>query len=601
MLKNSVSFGSSSEASTLKSPAFGIDLGTTNSCISVLKKGAYSEIIPMKNGKVTIPSCVAYNGPNGKPVVGDFAYQRRDRSNVVYSVKKLMGSGKKINLKRGDVSWEVEPYEVSAEILKALVENISDRYKVVKDVVITVPADFDTLQVEDTLKAAKLAGLNVLQILREPTAAALALKLEDKVEGDVLVYDLGGGTFDVSLISISSSKDHSDLDDIYGFGSNENKGDDKSQTYVVKSTRGDSNLGGDDLDDKLLSIILEKIKQAGYDPKRVPTYYKERLKLRLENLKKQGVDQMYTLPIQYSYKSSRKVNVDIEIDLTPEDFYNATKVIFDKTKAFIDELLAGYTGKLSCIVTVGGSTKNDILQQMLSSSYNVPVYNKLNPDESVSLGAAVHASNLKFGEGNVSVLDVLSNGIGVLADSRVMNLIPRDTTLPCSLSREFCTTRDNQEEVEIKVYSGNSSLEEDCVYLGSLIVDNIPKGKAGEVGVYVQLSIDSNGSLECYVISGDSKKKATLTNVLGNEVTKKVTLKEKKLKRWRLYALKLDEVDAVELNALLDIYEENDRVEPAIVEFIRERKNTVLDTYVNENHKFRANVEFSEVRGEDSN
>ena len=601
MLNDSNIFGGSSVASKTKSPAFGIDLGTTNSCISILRKGYLSEIIAMKNGKATLPSCVLYNGPTEKPIVGEFAYERRDRSNSVYSVKKLMGSAKKVKVKKGDVSFELEPYEVSAEILKALVENISDRYKTVEDVVITVPADFDTKQVEDTLKAAKLANLNVLQILREPTAASLALRLEDKIEGDILVYDLGGGTFDVSLISVSSAKDHSDIDDIYNFGSSRREKD-KSQTYVVKSTRGDSNLGGDDLDNELLNIVLEKIKSAGYDSSRVPSHYKEKLKLRLENLKKNGVDCAYIMPISYSYRKSKSYDVDIEISITPEDFYKATKVIFDKTKSFIDDLLAGYTGKLSCIVTVGGSTKNEILQQMLASAYVVPVYNQLNPDEAVSLGAAIHASNLKFGDGNVSVLDVLSNGIGIKADERIHNLIPRDTTLPCSFTKLFSTTHDNQKGVLIHVYSGNSHVEEDCVYLGSLEVNDIPKGKAGTVGINVQLSIDSNGSLECYVVSGDTRNRATLSNVLGKNVVKRVDSKDKRLSRWRAYCSKLQGVDAIELNSLLDMYEESKKkeVEQQIVEFIRSKKKIDLDSYVAPEHNFRANVVFEGTNGEDA-
>lgn len=599
MLKESTFFGDEIVSLDGKSPAFGIDLGTTNSCISILRKGNLSEIIPMKNGKATLPSCVLYNGPNEKPIVGDFAYERRDRSNVIYSVKKLMGSGRKVQLRKGDIAWEVEPYEVSAEILKALVENISDRYKDVKDVVITVPADFNTKQVKETLKAAELAKLNVLQILREPTAASLALKLEDKIEGDILVYDLGGGTFDVSLISISSSKDHTDIDDIYGFEDSSSE-QNSSQTYVVKSTRGDSNLGGDDLDNELLNIIMEKIKSQGYDSNRIPSHYKEKLKLRVEKLKKMGVNGSYAMEISYNYGNPRKSKVDLEIPLVSEDFYRATKVIFDKTKAFIDDLLSGYTGKLTAIVTVGGSTKNEILQQMLASAYNVRIYNELNPDESVSLGAAMHASNLKFGKGQVSVLDVLSNGIGVKADGRIHNLIPRDTTVPCSYSRLFSTTIDNQKEVDIHVYSGNSSIEEDCVYLGSLNIGNLDNGKAGEIGVVVQLSVDSNGSLECYVVSGKSKKKAVLSNVLGKQVVEKVSLKDKKLRRWRNYCAKLNEVDAIELNALLDMYETDNKVEPEIVKFIRDKKQIVLDSYVAVEHEFKSNVIFENQTGEDS-
>jgi len=181
---------------TDKSPAFGIDLGTTNSCISILREGRLPVIIPMRDGSKTLPSCVMYRGKNTKAIVGKEAYWNRHKPNVAYSVKRLMGSGKKVNFSYHNENWSMEPAEVSAEILKELVYQISDRYKNVKDVVITVPADFDMPQIEDTIKAGKLAGLNVLSIMREPTSASLVFGLDKKVTGNVLVYDLGGGTFE---------------------------------------------------------------------------------------------------------------------------------------------------------------------------------------------------------------------------------------------------------------------------------------------------------------------------------------------------------------------------------------------------------------------
>ena len=586
MIKNSNVFGQNGEVK--KSPAFGIDLGTTNSCISIYKEGSLPEVITMMDGRVTLPSCVMYLGKDEKPIVGREAYENRDKASVVYSVKKLMGSGKKVNVvaENGD-KLELEPFEVSAEILKALVENIKDRYTVVEDVVITVPADFDNNQIADTLKAAKLANLNVLQILREPTAGSLALKLEDRIDGTFLVYDLGGGTFDASLIEISATGNDSAMDefaDIYGFDddSNSNSSNPESKDlgsiYVVKATRGDVNLGGDDLDEIMLNIVLDRLKKQGVQLWNMPAEYKENLKLRLEKQKKVGLDNIYNMNI--SYKPIRGRSVETEVFVQPNDFYKATVEIFNKTKVHIDALLREYGGNIKGIVTIGGSTKNKLLKELIAETYGIKVYDGLNPDEAVSLGAAVQASNLKFGGSNISVLDVISHGIGVLADGRITTIIPRDTTVPTSLTKGFSTVRDNQEQVDVHVYSGNSNIPEECVYLGTISVNKIPKGKAGQVYVKVNLSVDSSGSLKCYIVSGDSSKEVVLTNVLGadkSEGRKTLTLKEKKAIRWRAFADKLtDEEERIYLLDLIDEYVIGKTVEDKIISYIKDKKKNLL-------------------------
>lgn len=585
MLKDSNLFGGTTER---KSPAFGIDLGTTNSCISIFKEGSLPEVITMKNGKSTLPSCVMYMSKDSKPVVGQEAYVNRDKKSVVYSVKKLMGTEKKVEVvaENGD-KLSLHPYEVSAEILKSLVENISDRYKVVEDVVITVPADFNNKQIEDTLKAAKLANLNVLQVLREPTAGSLALNLDNKISGDFLVYDLGGGTFDASLINLSCpTKSTDDLfGDIYGFGNTEiedpNTPKDLASVYVVKATRGDVNLGGDDLDDIMLNIVLERLKSKGVQLRYMPEAVKENLKLRLEMRKKDCIDDIVIMNVTYKPTRGKEVNEDVYV--YPNDFYKATLEIFNRTKVYIDKLLKEFPTSLKGIVTIGGSTKNKILKELLEHTYNIRVFDDLNPDEAVSLGAAVQASNLKFGGSNISVLDVISHGIGVLADGRITNIIPRDTTVPTSFTRAFGTSRDNQEQVDIHVYSGNSTVPEECVYLGTLNVDNIPKGKVGEVFIKVNLSIDSSGSLECYVVSKGVSKKAVLTNVLGNSSalnstpSKSLTLNEKKVIRWSNFAEKLkNENDREYLLDLIDEFRLDTSVENKIIDFMREKKKENL-------------------------
>lgn len=579
-----------------RSPAFGIDLGTTNSCISLLREGSLPEVIPMRDGSMTLPSCVMFKGKNSKAVVGKQAYQNRYKPNVSYSVKRMMGSGKKVNFSYHGENWSLEPSEVSAEVLKELVYQISDRYKDVKDVVITVPADFNIPQIKDTIKAGELAGLNVLSIMREPTAASLVFGLESKVRGNVLVYDLGGGTFDVTLLEINSSKSDSDLDDLYGFDSNpsENNAD---TTYVVKATRGDSKLGGDDFDLALRDILFNKLKSQGIDVNQIPHSYKESLLLRLENLKKTGIYRNYSLAIEYVPKSrTRGKTVSTVVEIGIDDFFEATRIIFGKTKVLIDDLLANYPCKLEGIVTVGGSTKNPLISELLKNCYGVKVYNDINPDESVAMGAAVHARTLKFKDSGVSVLDVISDGIGVYADGKIVNVIPRDSMVPCSVTRAFSTVVDNQKEINVVVYSGNSSIPEECSELGMLTIENKEMGPAGTVGVIVKLSVDSNGLLKCYAKVGEHFKEITLQNILGRQNSTQLNLREKKLVKWTTFVNKMEEGSQKEqLSRMLEAFRDGSNNSDEIIEFIRNCRNKKLESFESSDSRFSNEIEYVNI------
>lgn len=580
-----------------RSPAFGIDLGTTNSCIAILRKGRLPEILPMRDGSKTLPSCVMFKGKDSKAIVGRQAYEKRFNPNVCYSVKRLMGSGKKVNFSYHGEDWSMEPAEVSAEILKELVYQISDRYKDVKDVVITVPADFNIPQIADTIKAGELAGLNVLGVMREPTAASLVFGLEDKFSGSVLVYDLGGGTFDVTLLTINSSKTDTDLNDLYGFGTDEDEKE-ADTTYVVKATRGDVKLGGDDFDLALRDIVLDKLKSQGIDITQIPNSYKETLLLRLEQLKKNSVFKDYMMSINYTPKSrSRNKQITTEVKVTTEDFFEATRVIFNKTKALVDDLLASYPTKLEGIVTVGGSTKNPLIYELLKSCYGVKIYNDINPDESVAMGAAIHARNLKFKDSGVSVLDVISNGIGVYTDGKVKNIIPRDSMVPCSMSRVFSTVVDNQKEINVIVYSGNSSIPEECSELGLLTLENKEMGPAGTVGVVVQLSVDSNGLLKCFAKVGDSFKEVTLKNILGkSESNRSLDLKEKQLKKWYAFANKMeDSSEKDELESLIRAFEDGSDVSNQIISLIRSFRKRSLEVRDVPNAKLTDSIVYENI------
>ena len=265
-------------------PAFGIDLGTTNSCIAVIGNGNRPTILPIDK-KITLPSCVMWKGGN-EFIVGEEAYKNRGRKNVIYSVKRLMGSGRKVKLEYNDMVREFEPWEISREILVALVTKAKQGiYKDIRDVVITVPAYFTNTQIEETKKAGEAANLNILCIMKEPTAAALLYNQEfsSKEPKKVLLYDLGGGTFDASVVLISSTQDSS-LDDIYGLSSGNEK-----VLFSVLKVLGDTHLGGDDIDKELVHHLINHLLSQGVNLEDISSYTRELLLLKAEYYKKLGI------------------------------------------------------------------------------------------------------------------------------------------------------------------------------------------------------------------------------------------------------------------------------------------------------------------------
>lgn len=538
--------------------AYGIDLGTTNSCISVVNNSGVAEVIKLDNGKSTMPSCVLWDS-NAKAgsefVVGDEAYNQRFKKNAIYSVKRLMGSGEVIKLTHGKKSRTMTPAEVSSIILKGLVEKASTMHKDIKDVVITVPAEFTTQQVEDTKLAAELAGLNLLNIMREPTAASLAYKL-DKESRNILVYDLGGGTFDVSLVNIQTTGENSGSDvlDLMGIDLDDTA---EKSVITVKATRGNNKLGGDDLDRYVLDILLERLKEQGISEASIKDEDLEKLLLDIERYKKFDNFENVRIKIDWVLKTKRKL--DTEVVLLPKDYKKATFKIFNQTKKYIDDLLKSQNVKIDDIVLVGGSTKNTYLRQLLQECYsdcNISLY--LNPDEAVSLGAALNAKRLKFGADDIEVFDVTSNALGVLADGRVSAVIDKNQSIPCVQSITLATTSDNQEVVEVAIYEGSSIYPQEDIYLGSLVIDGIPKKPKGRVGVHILLSIDSNGLLTCEALVEGKREKKELINVLGRTVKKADKSSSVAFDRWYKFANSIDDPDRSSLIKLID----SARVEP---------------------------------------
>ena len=261
-----------------------------------------------------------------------------------------------------------------------------------------------------------------------------------------------------------------------------------------------------------------------------------------------------------------------------EDFYRATYEVYKKTKKLVENTLSGFnTSLLDSIVLVGGSTKSALLKTMLKRDFpSVKIEDALNPDESVALGAAIEAHRVKFGDNKVNVFDVLPLSIGILADNKIHNLIMRNQIVPYSATKIFTNTRDNQEQISVQVYQGNSTRPDECINLGSLIIKDIPKGKAHSVKIQVKLDVNAEGILECSVLVGDTYKKLVLTNLFTGKEDKQEEsvsaddkLKSKKVSRWRTVAKNLSEMDGYNLNKLLDDYLRGEAQEAEIIEFIR--------------------------------
>lgn len=551
-------FGNVEEVLTskdIKEPVFGIDLGTTNSAIAIVQSGTTPRVIKLDNGATTMPSCVQWKGRDNKFIVGMPAYKERGKPSVAYSTKRLMGSNQTITLKYGSKILEMRPEEVAAEVLKELVRQASSQFKHISKVIITVPAYFDDRQVSATIEAGKLAGLEVLGILREPTAAALVYEniAEDGSGHDVLIYDLGGGTFDVTALTITQdSGDSDDLGDIYGDfeGDSESSG---KKIFSVRETAGDSKLGGDDIDEEMMKILLEKLKAAGVDTEAISAQDKGVLLYRLENIKKRG-------PGSYSFPVSLKINGKIEkhtIEINFSDFVRATRVIYNKTKKIMDTVLSRTGTNFKKITLVGGSTKSEVLRALLREDFpGVDINSQLNPDESVALGAAVKAKEQAYGDAGIEVFDILPMGIGVLSDGYVDPIIKRSQRVPCVETRVYSTTGDNQEEIHLNIYQGNSRMKEECTLLRKVVLKGIPQLAAGEVAVNVTMSVDSNGVLSVRANSGDASITAEVTNLFGSNVVeeKKLSVDERKLVRWESFAEKQTTFVKAEIMAAIEEY-----------------------------------------------
>ncbi|UVO15693.1 molecular chaperone DnaK [Mesomycoplasma ovipneumoniae] len=493
----------------------GIDLGTTNSVVAIIENQK-PVVLENPNGKRTTPSVVAFK--NGEEIVGDAAKRQLETNpEAIASVKRLMGSDKTVRANQRDY----KPEEISAKILAYLKEYAEKKigHKVSK-AVITVPAYFDNAQREATKNAGKIAGLEVERIINEPTAAALAFGL-DKTEKEmkVLVYDLGGGTFDVSVLELSNG------------------------TFEVLSTSGDNHLGGDDWDNQIVDWMVKRIKEE-YDfdaksDKMALTRLKEEAEKTKINLSNQSVSTI-SLPFLGLGKNGP---INVELELKRSDFEKMTAHLIDRTrKPIVDALKQAKieASELDEVLLVGGSTRMPAVQTMIEHTLNKKPNRSINPDEVVAIGAAIQGGVLAGEISDVLLLDVTPLTLGIETLGGVSTpLIPRNTTIPVTKSQIFSTAEDNQTEVTISVVQGERQLAADNKMLGRFNLSGIEPASRGLPQIEVSFSIDVNGITTVSAKDKKTGKEQTIT------IKNTSTLSEEEINRMIQEAEENREADAI--------------------------------------------------------